>query len=208
MYGNPRVVPVSEDSQLDPVSPYGTSKWMTELMLSDAAASCDMQFAILRYFNVAGADPSLRSGQNSRKATHLIKRAAQAVLRPDPVIDVFGSDYETADGTCVRDYIHVSDLADIHVAVLDCLERDNRSMTLNCGYGRGYSVLDVISAVMRATRTPITIKKVGRRPGDPAVLVAETSKLRSTIDWAPRHDDIDAIVRDAIAWERKVMGVT
>lgn len=205
VYGNPTAVPVTEDSGLQPISPYGTSKLMTEIMLRDVAAVSTLNVAILRYFNVAGADPSLRSGQSARKATHLVRRAVQAALGSLPLLEVYGNDFETKDGTGVRDYIHVSDLADLHLRMLGLLENHRRDfLVLNCGYGRGYSVLEIIESVRRVTGRKLEIKAVDRRPGDPATIVADTSKLRATVDWVPRYDDIDEMVRHAFAWEQKL----
>jgi UDP-glucose 4-epimerase len=206
VYGSPERVPVAEDARLAPVSPYGWSKLMTEVMLRDAGAAHGLGHAILRYFNVAGADPKLRTGQSTPKATHLIKVAVQTVLGARGQLDVFGTDYPTPDGTCVRDYIHVTDLARAHRAALDYLRKGGDNVTLNCGYGRGYSVLQVIEAVRRAAGRDFPVRMAARRPGDPAVLVAEASRIRRLLDWTPELDDLDTIVRHALAWERRLMG--
>lgn len=204
VYGMPKKSPVSEDAPLAPISPYGSSKMMTEIMLHDTAAAHDFEYVALRYFNVAGADPKGRCGQSTPNATHLIKVAAQTALGQRPCIEVFGTDYNTPDGTCVRDYIHVSDLVRAHIAALHHLRSGGSSQILNCGYGRGFSVLDVIDAVKRASGVDFDVRKAARRPGDPASLVARTDKLPKFLDWKPRHDDLDAIVSHALAWENRL----
>ncbi len=188
-----------------PINPYGRSKLLTEEFLKVQSAVQDFNYASLRYFNVAGADPLNRTGQSSPVATHLIKVAVQAALQDHPVIPVFGTDYPTADGTCVRDYIHVSDLAEAHVAALrKLIAEPDRSWVLNCGYAKGFSVLDVLDTVDKVVGTRIERQFQGRREGDPALLVADTSKIRATLDWHPRYDDLETIVRHAFAWERKL----
>jgi UDP-glucose 4-epimerase len=204
IYGNPDRVPVPEDAPARPLSPYGTSKLMTELMLSDAAAAHDIKFAILRYFNVAGADPLLRTGQRAPSATHLITAAARTAIGLRSYLDVFGTNYPTKDGTCIRDYIHVSDLVNAHSCALNYLRDGGQSLTLNCGYGRGYSVLEVIAAVERAAGGPFPVRLCDRRPGDAAVVVADPSRLKTTLEWKPKFDDLDTIARHAVAWERKI----
>lgn len=196
--------PLSEDDRLAPANPYGRSKLMVETMLRDLAAISDIRCAILRYFNVAGADPAMRTGQSTPNATHLIKRACQAALGALPEIEVFGTDYPTPDGTAVRDYIHVSDLADVHVALLDRLLDGGDSVTLNCGYGHGYSVAQVLDAVDRAAGAPLARRLSPRRPGDAARLIADPSRLRRLLGWQPRYDDLDTIVETALAWERRL----
>ncbi len=197
--------PLKEDDKLAPASPYGRSKLMVEQLLADAAEAYGLRQVVLRYFNVAGADPKLRAGQCGAEATHLIKRACLAATGVLPEIGVFGTDYDTADGTCVRDYIHVADLATAHVVALDHLLRDNGAGgTFNCGYGRGYSVLEVLDAVDRQLDQPLQRKLALRRPGDPASLIADSTRLRETLDWRPEHDDLDHIVATALAWERKL----
>jgi UDP-glucose 4-epimerase len=204
VYGNPERVPIDEDAPPHPMSPYGTSKLMTEAMLKDVGAAHGMRYLILRYFNVAGADPQLRTGQSTPNTTHLIKVAVQAALGLRPEVQVFGTDYATPDGTCIRDYIHVTDLVGAHAFALEHLRRGGASLTLNCGYGKGYSVLEVIEAVQRAARDRFPVRRVGRRPGDPAVIVADGNRLRATLGWQPRFDDLDRIVAHALAWERRL----
>jgi len=204
VYGNPDHTPITEDAPLRPMSPYGTSKLMTELMLRDVGAAHGMRYVVLRYFNVAGADPQLRTGQSTPQATHLIKVAVQTALGMRPQIEVFGTDYPTPDGTCIRDYIHVTDLVRAHSVALAHLQRGGGSLTLNCGYGRGYSVLEVIEAVQRAAGHRINVRHADRRPGDPAQIVADAGKLRTTLGWQPEFDDLDRIVALALAWERKL----
>jgi UDP-glucose 4-epimerase len=205
VYGNPAQVPVTEDSPLTPVSPYGWSKLMTEVMLRDAGAAHGLGHVILRYFNVAGGDPQQRTGQSTPEATHLIKVAVQAALGMRERLDVFGTDYPTPDGTCVRDYIHVSDLARAHRAALEHLRRGGQSETLNCGYGRGYSVLEVIEAVKRAAGCDVPVRMAPRRPGDAVSIVASAERIRERLGWTPILDDLDTIVAHALAWERRLM---
>jgi UDP-glucose 4-epimerase len=202
-YGIPEKVPVSEDGPKVPINPYGMSKLMTEFMLRDVAAAHPINYCALRYFNVAGADPQGRSGQSTAGATHLIKIAAEAATGKRAAVSVFGTDFATEDGTGVRDYIHVTDLAAAHVDALDLLiARPEESHTMNCGYGRGFSVLQVLDAVDRVTNRKIERKLEGRRAGDPDALVADNSKILSTLPWRPKHDDLEGIVKDALAWER------
>ncbi|KQM90470.1 UDP-glucose 4-epimerase [Sphingomonas sp. Leaf22] len=202
-YGIPEVVPVREDSPKQPINPYGMSKLMTEIMLADVAAAHPINYAALRYFNVAGADPKGRSGQSTAGATHLIKVAVEAAIGKRSHVGVYGTDFATPDGTGVRDYIHVSDLADAHVHALDLLMADPTSNhTMNAGYGRGYSVLEVLDAVDRVTNLTIDRRLEGRRAGDPDALVADNSTILSTLPWRPQHADLDQIVRDALGWER------
>ncbi|PWV99867.1 UDP-galactose 4-epimerase [Hoeflea marina] len=202
VYGTPATdAPVSETAALAPESPYGVSKLMTELMLRDAAAAHDLRYAALRYFNVAGADPRGRTGQSTRGATHLIKAATEAALGKRGHIDVFGTDYPTRDGTCVRDYIHVTDLVAAHLRALAHLRGGGDSLVANCGYGRGYSVLDVLDAVRRAHGADFDIRMAGRRPGDAVSVVADATRAREILGWVPEHDDLDGIVESALAWE-------
>ncbi|MFS0737626.1 UDP-glucose 4-epimerase GalE [Sphingomonas sp. 1P06PA] len=202
-YGIPDAVPVAEEAPKRPINPYGMSKLMTETMLADVAAAHPINYCALRYFNVAGADPQGRSGQSTAGATHLIKIAAEAATGKRGHVSVFGTDYATADGTGVRDYIHVSDLADAHVHALEALIASPReSLTLNCGYGRGYSVLEVLDAVDRATNAMIVRRMEPRRAGDPDALVADNRAILARLPWRPRHADLDRIVADALAWER------
>ncbi len=202
-YGTPEKVPVAEGDPTVPINPYGMSKLMTEAMLRDVAAAHPINYAALRYFNVAGADPQGRSGQSTVGATHLIKIAVEAATGKRSHVGVYGTDFDTPDGTGVRDYIHVSDLAAAHVAALDLLVADpGKSHTLNAGYGTGFSVLQVLDAVDKVTNMTIDRRLEGRRAGDPAMLISDNSAILATLDWQPRHADLDGIVRDALAWER------
>jgi UDP-glucose 4-epimerase len=201
VYGNPAENPVGETAQTAPMSPYGWSKLMTEIMLADAARAHDFRYAALRYFNVAGADPKGRSGQSTPRATHLIKVACETALGRRPFMEVFGTDYPTQDGTCIRDYIHVTDLIRAHVAALDYLRAGGSSDVFNCGYSRGYSVLEVIDAVKRVSGVDFEVRLSPRRPGDPAAIVAGSEKIRERLGWRPELDDLDQIVRHALAWE-------
>ncbi|MEO5707061.1 MAG: UDP-glucose 4-epimerase GalE [Alteraurantiacibacter sp.] len=204
-YGIPAVSPVNEDVPKVPINPYGWSKLMTEQMLADTAHAHPMNYCALRYFNVAGADPQVRSGQSTAGATHLIKVAVEAALGLRDSVGVFGTDYATPDGTGVRDYIHVSDLAAAHVLALDALvEQPERSLTMNCGYGRGFSVLEVLDAVDRVTNLKLNRVFGPRRLGDADSLVSDPSRIKATLPWAPRHADLDQIVHHALAWERKL----
>ncbi|NNE22799.1 MAG: UDP-glucose 4-epimerase GalE [Rhizobiales bacterium] len=202
VYGIPVGNPVYEDSDLAPISPYGSSKLMTEWMLRDSAAAYDLEYVALRYFNVAGADPQGRSGQSTPRATHLIKVACQTMLGQRDHMDVFGKDYDTPDGTCVRDYIHVCDLISAHVDALMYLRGGGHSGVFNCGYGEGYSVLDVIKSVEKAGGKPIDVRDAPRRAGDPPALIAGADKVRAELGWQPQHNDLDKIVEGALAWER------
>lgn len=204
VYGMPENNPVFEDSDLQPISPYGMSKLMTEIMLRDTSAAHDLNYVALRYFNVAGADPQGRSGQSTPHATHLIKVASQATLGQRSHLDVFGTDYPTPDGTCIRDYIHVTDLVSAHMAALGLLRGGGASQVLNCGYGRGSSVLEVIEAVKKASGVDFPVSLSNRRPGDPAALVAGAERIREVLGWSPCHDDLDTIVAQALAWERSL----
>lgn len=202
VYGNPKTKPVFESELPSPISPYGTSKWMTEMMLRDSHFAYGLNYVALRYFNVAGADPRGRSGQSTPRATHLIKVACQTALGQRASMDVFGTDYETPDGTCLRDYIHVSDLITAHMDALAHLRRGGTSGIFNCGYGKGYSVLEVIGAVEKAFGGPINKKLMPRRAGDPAAIVAGADRVRDILGWRPEYDDLDLIVTSALAWER------
>jgi UDP-glucose 4-epimerase len=202
VYGMPAVNPVSEDAPLNPISPYGASKLMTEWMLRDTTRAHEMSYIALRYFNVAGADPKGRTGQSTHRATHLIKVACQTALGMRHHMEVYGRDYDTPDGTCLRDYIHVSDLAHAHLQGLSHLRAGGDSGIFNCGYGHGTSVLEVIAAVERAAGHKIEVREASRRPGDPAALVASADRIRQLLDWYPRHDNLDEIVGSALAWER------
>jgi len=204
VYGDVSGDPVSEDILVNPVSPYGRSKLMTEWMLEDAAKAHGLSYVILRYFNVAGADPKGRSGQSSPNATHLIKVASQAALGQRDGLTVFGTDYATPDGTCVRDYIHVTDLARAHLAALDHLRGGGESLTLNCGYGRGYSVKEVVEVVKKVSGVDFPVTLAERRAGDPASLIARADRIRAELGWQPEHDDLEKIVGQALAWEEKL----
>jgi UDP-glucose 4-epimerase len=204
-YGTPERVPAREGDRTLPINPYGMSKLMTEAMLADVASAHPMNYCALRYFNVAGADPLARSGQSTAGATHLIKVAVEAALGKRPSVGVFGTDFDTPDGTGVRDYIHVTDLAAAHVAALQKLIAAPRdSHILNCGYGRGFSVLEVLDAVERVSGNKIVRVMEERRPGDPASLTAENAAILGTLDWRPSRDDLDLIVADALRWEAKL----
>ena len=205
VYGAPERVPVDEADPKLPINPYGASKLMTERMLEDSAAAHGFNYGALRYFNVAGADPQGRSGQIGKGSTHLIKIAVEAAVGKRDRVAVFGTDYPTPDGTCIRDYIHVSDLAAAHVAALEWLiANPDRNLAVNCGYGRGLSVLEVLDAVDRANGAPLRREMGPRRPGDPPQLIAGNARLLETLDWRPAHADIDTIVGDALAWERRL----
>jgi UDP-glucose 4-epimerase len=204
VYGIPKINPVTEDATLEPISPYGSSKLMTETMLRDTAKAHPLRFVALRYFNVAGADPKGRSGQSTARATHLIKVASETALGMRPSLEVFGTDYETPDGTCIRDYIHVSDLVRAHLDALRYLRAGGESVVLNCGYGEGFSVLDVVAAVKRAAKTDFTVHMSDRRPGDPAALVAGADRIREVLGWVPRRNNLDTIVEDALSWEKRL----
>jgi UDP-glucose 4-epimerase len=202
-YGIPESSPVREDMPTIPINPYGASKLMTEMMLRDVAAAHDFNYCALRYFNVAGADPEGRSGQSTAGATHLIKIAAEAALGKRPSVSVFGTDYDTQDGTGVRDYIHVADLAAAHVIALEALIADpSRSHTLNCGYGHGYSVMQVLDAVDRVTNNKLVRNMEARRAGDPDALISDNRAIVERFGWKPRYDDLDTIVKHALNWER------
>jgi len=204
-YGVPDVEAVTEETPQRPINPYGWSKLMTEQMLNDTAFAHDLNFCALRYFNVAGADPQARTGQSTAGATHLIKVAVEAALGKRDSVAVFGTDYDTPDGTGVRDYIHVSDLAAAHVLALEALiDQPDRSLTMNCGYGRGFSVLEVLDAVDRVTNKTINRVIEPRRAGDPASLISDPARIRSTLPWEPKHADLDAIIAHALQWERKL----
>lgn len=205
VYGIPEGSSCNEDSPLDPINPYGTSKLMSEMMIRDLCKATDMRHVILRYFNVAGSDPEGRIGQSTENATLLIKVAAEVAVGKRQQLYVFGTDYPTADGTGIRDYIHVDDLADAHIQALNYLHKGGASATLNCGYGHGYSVKEVIDAVNRVNGTAITVKEEDRRAGDPPALIAEADKIRETLGWKPKYDDLDFIVKTSLDWERKLL---
>jgi len=195
--------PLAEDSPKSPISPYARSKLMTEWMLEDTSRAYDFRHVVLRYFNVAGADPQGRTGQSTPKATHIIKRACQVALGRVDHLDVFGTDYPTPDGTGVRDYIHVSDLAAAHLLALDALRAGAVSTSYNCGYGRGTSVRQVIAGVERVLGHKLPVKERARRPGDPPTLICDPTRLKTDLNWRPEHDDLDEIIRSALDWERR-----
>ena len=204
VYGEPEIVPVPEDAPTNPINPYGASKLMTEWMLRDTSLATGLSYVALRYFDVAGADPKGRTGQSGPNATHLIKIASQVAQGVRPSMCVYGTDYETSDGTCVRDYIHVSDLANAHVKAVEYLERGGESTVLNCGYGRGFSVKQVVAAVEAAHGKSLEAKNGPRRAGDPPALVARADRIRETLGWVPAHEDMGEIVASALAWEEKL----
>lgn len=204
-YGIPEVSPVTETCPQRPINPYGMSKLMSEIMLADTARAHPLNYCVLRYFNVAGADPQARTGQSTAGATHLIKVAVEAALGKRDTVGVFGTDFDTPDGTGVRDYIHVSDLSEAHVLALEALvAQPTQSLTMNCGYGRGFSVLEVLDAVDRVTNRPIERVLQGRRAGDPDSLISDNSRIKATLPWTPRYADLDVIIGHALAWERRL----
>jgi UDP-glucose 4-epimerase len=205
VYGNPDHVPVPEHSPTRPLSPYGSSKLMTEIMLHDTASAHGMSYVVLRYFNVAGADPQARIGLATVGATHLLKIAVEVATGQRAKIDVFGTDYPTPDGSCIRDFIHVSDLAQAHRAALSYLRDGGKSATLNCGYGRGYSVIETIEAVRRVSGRNFAVQYAGRRPGDIMTMVADTRRMRKVLDWTPQYDNLGTIAAHALAWEEKLL---
>ena len=205
VYGIPDDTYCTEDSPLSPINPYGTSKLMSEMMLRDLGKATDMRHVILRYFNVAGTDPEGKIGQSTENATLLIKVAAEVAVGKREQLYVFGTDYPTPDGTGVRDYIHVDDLADAHIKALDYLNRDGESVTLNCGYGHGYSVREVIDAINRVNGSPIKVVEQARRAGDPPALIAKADRARKLLNWEPRYDDLDFIAKTSLDWERKLL---
>ena len=204
VYGIPEGGIARESARLAPINPYGTSKLMSEWMLRDLAAATSMRYSVLRYFNVAGSDPQTRIGQSTRKATLLIKVACEAIVGKRPHVSIFGTDYPTPDGTGIRDYIHVEDLANAHLAALDYLRNGGESVTLNCGYGHGYSVREVLDTVQRVAEKRLVIREEPRRAGDPPMLIADATRIGAVLDWKPKFDDLDFIVKTALAWERKL----
>lgn len=203
VYGVPDKVPVTEDMPLLPINPYGASKVMVEQVIHDVSEVNDFRYVALRYFNVAGADPLSRIGQARGDATHLITVALRTALGKKECLNIYGTDYNTDDGTCIRDYIHVDDLADAHVLSLEYLAEGGSSKVYNCGYGHGYSVKEVVDRVKRVTGVNLPVQSVDRRPGDPPVLVADTSKIKRELCWTPRYDDLDYIIKTAWEWEKK-----
>ena len=206
VYAEDAPQPLAETSPKAPISPYARSKLMTEWMLEDVSKATKLRHMVLRYFNVAGADPEGRTGQSTPKATHLIKRAAQVVLGRVPHLDIFGTDYPTPDGTGVRDYIHVSDLAAAHLLALDALKKGAASTAYNVGYGKGQSVREVIAGVERVTGTKLAVKESPRRPGDPPTLISDPGRIKRELGWKPGHEDLDGIIASAIAWEKRLGG--
>lgn len=205
VYGEPADPNITEDSPTQPINPYGMSKLMSEIMLRDLAVACPMRHVILRYFNVAGCDPQGRIGQSTAKATLLTKVAVEAAVGKRSHVSIFGTDYPTPDGTGIRDYIHVEDLASAHLKALDYLRNGGDSITLNAGYGHGYSVREVLDMVSKVNGKPLTIVEEGRRAGDPAALIARAGKIRQVLGWEPEYDDLEEIVRSALQWERKLV---
>ena len=205
VYGIPEKNPAYEDAPTQPINPYGRSKLMTEWTLQDVAAAHDMNYVALRYFNVAGADPKGRTGQSTPEATHLIKVACQTALGLREKMYIFGTDYDTPDGTCIRDYIHVTDLIAAHLDALDYLRKGGASAIFNCGYGRGYSVREVIDTVRKVAGHDFPVEEAPRRPGDPPALVAGAKRVREVLGWQPRHDDLEEIVASAYAWEKHLL---
>ncbi len=204
VYGMPETMPVSEETPLVPINPYGTSKKMVEMVLRDLAYAVEkFRYVALRYFNVAGADGGGKIGQAYKEATHLITRALKTAKGELKAMQLFGTDYPTADGSCIRDYIHVTDLADAHIRALEYLLNGGASDVFNCGYGHGYSVRDVIRVARSVTGIEFPVVETGRRAGDPPVLVADNAKIKKKLDWKPAHDDLEYIVRTAWEWERK-----
>jgi UDP-glucose 4-epimerase len=204
VYGNPAQVPVTEDTPPIPISPYGWSKLMTEIMLRDAGTAHDLRYVILRYFNVAGADPNCRTGQSTKNATQLIKVAVETALGLRSKLDIYSSDYPTPDGTCIRDYIHVSDLVGAHSAGLRYLRAGGASVTLNCGYGHGFSVREVVEMAKRVSGVDFKVEIAPRRPGDPAQIVAASDRARAMLEWTPLYDDLTTIIAHALAWEQRL----
>jgi UDP-glucose 4-epimerase len=207
VYGEPKENPIPEEAPLTPMSPYGSSKLMTEIMLADIGRAHGLRYVALRYFNVAGADPEGRSGQSTPRATHLIKVASETALGQRSRMEVFGTDYDTPDGTCLRDYIHVGDLARAHMAALKYLRKGGQSEIFNCGYSKGYSVLQVIDAVKRVSGVDFEVRMAPRRLGDPAAIIAKSEKIRSVLGWTPDFDNLDKIVTHALSWEDKLLGL-
>jgi UDP-glucose 4-epimerase len=204
VYGNPAGMPIGESADLRPINPYGATKAMMEQVLADLSAAKDFRYVALRYFNVAGADPESRIGQDYRNPTHLITRALKTAIGQYPKLSIFGTDYDTPDGTCVRDYIHVDDLAQAHRLVLDYLLKTGKSDVMNCGYGHGFSVKEVVAAAKKVTGIDFPVEETGRRAGDPAALVANSTKIRTLTPWQPQHDDLEFIIKTAWDWEKKL----
>jgi len=204
VYGIPGTVPVTEVSPLNPINPYGSSKLMVEQTLKDVSVAEDFRYIALRYFNVAGADPLVRVGQARRDATHLITVSLRTALGKRRHLDIFGTDYPTQDGTCIRDYIHVDDLADAHTLALEYLSREGKSKIYNCGYGHGYSVKEVVDKVKEVTNVDFPVRYADRRPGDPPSLIADSTRLKKELGWAPKFDDLGYIIKTAWEWEKRL----
>ena len=204
VYGIPEAVPVTEDAFLSPINPYGSSKMMVEQALRDVSLSSDLRFVALRYFNVAGADPHARIGQRYKEATHLITVSLRTALGLREQLNIFGTDYDTPDGTCIRDYIHVDDLVEAHLLALDYLSAGNRCRVFNCGYGHGYSVREVVDKVKQVTDVDFRVNESARRPGDPPALIADSSRIRNELGWNPAYDDLEYIIKTAWEWEKKL----
>ena len=204
VYGIPAEVPVTEDALLLPINPYGASKLMVEQALRDVGLSTDLRYVALRYFNVAGADPLSRIGQRYKEATHLIILSLRTALGLREELNIFGTDYDTPDGTCIRDYIHVDDLITAHMLALDYLSEGNKSRVFNCGYGHGYSVREVVEKVKQVTGVDFRVNGTSRRAGDPPSLIADSSRIRNELGWRPAHDDLDYIIRTAWQWEKRL----
>lgn len=204
VYGIPEKIPVDEKSPMNPINPYGVSKMIMEKILADTTKAADLNFIALRYFNVAGADSEGKLGQAYADATHLITRALKTALGLIPKLSIYGTDYSTPDGTCIRDYIHVNDIADAHVNALSYLMETNQSRVLNCGYGHGFSVKEVVTVAKKITGIDFTIEEIGRREGDPPALVADSSELKKHVGWKPKHDDLEFIIKTAWEWEKKL----
>ncbi|MGB9767238.1 MAG: UDP-glucose 4-epimerase GalE, partial [Sulfurihydrogenibium sp.] len=206
VYGEPDEIPVRETTPTNPINPYGMSKLMSENVLKDCGiAYKDFKYIILRYFNVAGADIKIRIGQRFPNATHLIKVAAETAVGKRDKIYIFGTDYPTKDGTCIRDFIHVDDLADAHIKALDYLTENNKSNIFNCGYGKGYSVLEVINTMKEVSGVDFKVEITGRREGDPAILIADNTKIKEEMNWQPKYDDLKIICKTALEWEKKLL---
>ena len=204
VYGIPDRVPVSEDTILLPINPYGASKMMVEQALKDVSIAYDLKYVALRYFNVAGSDPLSRIGQKYKNPTHLITLALKTALGQREYLNIFGADYDTPDGTCIRDYIHVDDLINAHILALDYLLSDRTSNVFNCGYGHGYSVKEVIDKVKKVTGVDFQVRETGRREGDPPVLTADSSRIKKELGWQPVYDDLEYIIKTAWEWEKKI----
>ncbi|MCX7724112.1 MAG: UDP-glucose 4-epimerase GalE, partial [Thermodesulfovibrio sp.] len=204
VYGIPEKIPVDENASLNPINPYGYSKVMVERLLSDVSKVHDFRYISLRYFNVAGADGKGRLGQRRKDATHLITLSVKTALGKRPYLEIYGTDYPTNDGTCIRDYIHVDDLAEAHILALEYLMDSKMSDVFNCGYGHGYSVREVVEATKRVSGVDFKVIEAKRRDGDPPELVAESKKIKNALCWQPRYDDLSYIIKTSLEWERKV----